>query len=76
MTKLVDEETGLRMMICRTCKRARMREARSKKENENIGWVYVKCLVSGFSIDLVFCALRSLIGVKQGFLVHPMVWLL
>jgi hypothetical protein len=44
----------LPMMICRSCKRARVREARSKKENENIGRVYVKCPMSGFNLDLVF----------------------
>jgi hypothetical protein len=36
ITKLVGKETGLLMMICQTCKRARVREARSKKENENV----------------------------------------
>jgi hypothetical protein len=54
MSKLVGKETGLPMMICWSCKRARVRGSRLKKENENVGWVCVKCLVSGFSFDLVF----------------------
>ncbi|CAO2189738.1 unnamed protein product [Urochloa humidicola] len=43
MSELVGAETGLPMMICPSCKRARVFEARSKKENKNHGWVYVKC---------------------------------
>ncbi|CAO2148905.1 unnamed protein product [Urochloa humidicola] len=31
------------MMICPSCKRAQVLEARSKKENKNHGRVYVKC---------------------------------
>ena len=52
--EVVGEETRLPMVICRICKRARMREARSKKENENISQVYIKCSVSGFSFDFGF----------------------
>ena len=57
MSKFVGEETGLHMVICRVCKRARMREAWSKKENENIRWVYFKCLVSGFGFIWFLCFL-------------------
>ncbi|CAN6360470.1 unnamed protein product [Urochloa humidicola] len=43
MSELVGAETGLPMMICSSCKRARVFEARSQKENRNHGWIYVKC---------------------------------
>ncbi|CAN6231721.1 unnamed protein product [Urochloa humidicola] len=43
MSELVGTETGLPMMICPSCKRARVFEARSQKENKNHGRVYVKC---------------------------------
>ncbi|CAN6311462.1 unnamed protein product [Urochloa humidicola] len=43
MSELVGAETGLPMMICPSCKRARVFEAQSQKENKNHGRVYVKC---------------------------------
>ena len=57
-SELVGEETGLPMIICPQCKRARVTESRSKKDNANFGRVYVKCSrnftwVSAFSLDLV-----------------------
>ena len=54
MEELLGEETGLPMVICWKCSRARMGEAWSNKENENIGRVYMKCPVSELSFDLVF----------------------
>ena len=54
MAELLGEETGLPMMICLKCSRARVHEARSQKEYLNIGRVYMKCLVSELSFDLVF----------------------
>ena len=51
MAELLGEETGLPMVIC---VRARVREARSRKENLNIGRVYMKCPVSELSFNLVF----------------------
>jgi hypothetical protein len=44
----------LPMVICLNWSRARVNEARLKKENLNIGRVYMKCLVSELSFDLVF----------------------
>ncbi|CAN6251478.1 unnamed protein product [Urochloa humidicola] len=43
MSELVGAETVLPMMIFPSRKRARVFEARSKKENKNHGRVYVKC---------------------------------
>jgi len=54
MAELLGEETGLPIMICLKCSSARVRDARSQKENLNIGRVYMKCLVSELSFDLVF----------------------
>ena len=54
MAELLGEETGLPMVICLKCSRARILEPRSNKENENIGRVYMKCPVSELSFDLVF----------------------
>ena len=54
MAELLGEETGLPMMICLKCSRERVREAWSQKENLNIGRVYMKCLVSELSFNLVF----------------------
>ena len=54
MAELLGEETRLPMVICLKCSRARVYEARSQKENLNIGHVYMKCLVSELSFDLVF----------------------
>ena len=54
MVELLGEETGLPMVICLKCSRARVREARSQKENLNIGRVYMKCPVSELSFNLVF----------------------
>ena len=53
MVELLGEETGLPMVICLKCSRARVCEARSQKENLNIGRVYMKCPVSELSFDLV-----------------------
>ena len=54
MAELLGEETGLPMMICLKCSRERVREARSRKENLNIGRGCMKCPVSELSFDLVF----------------------
>ena len=54
MVELLGEETGLPMVICLKCSRARVCEARSQKENLNIGRGYMKCPVSELSFDLVF----------------------
>ncbi|KAG2549583.1 hypothetical protein PVAP13_9KG249513 [Panicum virgatum] len=43
MVELLGKETGLPMVICLNCSRARVREARSKKKNLNISRVYMKC---------------------------------
>ena len=51
MVELLGKETGLPMVIC---VRSRMREARSRKENFNIGRGCMKCPVSELSFDLVF----------------------
>ena len=54
MVEVVGEKTGLPIVICLKCSRARVHEARLQKENLNIGRVYMKCLVSELSFDLVF----------------------
>ena len=54
MAELLGEETGLPMVIFLKCSRERVHEARSQKENLNIGRVYMKCPVSELSFDLVF----------------------
>ena len=54
MEELLGEETGLPIVICLKCSRARVREAQSQKENLNIGRVYMKCPVSELSFNLVF----------------------
>ena len=54
MAELLGEETGLPIVICLKCSRARVSEARSQKENLNIGRVYMKCSVSELSFNLVF----------------------
>ena len=54
MVELLGEETGLPMVICLKCSRARVHEARLQKENLNIGRVYMKCPVSELIFDLVF----------------------
>jgi hypothetical protein len=54
MAELLGEETGLPIVICLKCSRARVCEARSQKENLNIGRVYMKCPVSELSFNLVF----------------------
>ena len=54
MVELLGEETGLPIVICLKCSRARVCEARSQKENLNIGRVYMKCPVSELSFNLVF----------------------
>jgi len=54
MAELLGKETVFPMVICLKCLRARVHEARSQKENLNIGRVYMKCLVSELSFDLVF----------------------
>ncbi|CAN6203711.1 unnamed protein product [Urochloa humidicola] len=46
MADLVGEESGLPLIICPKCKRGRLIELierRSKKENVNLGRVYIKC---------------------------------
>ena len=54
MAELLGEETGLPMVICQKCSRAKVHEAQSWKENLNIGRVYMKCPVSELIFDLVF----------------------
>ena len=54
MAELLGEETGLPIVICLKCSRARVCEARSQKENLNIGRVYMKCPVSVLIFNLVF----------------------
>ena len=54
MAELLGEETGLPMLIFLKWSRARVHEAWLKKENLNIGRVYMKCPVSELSFDLVF----------------------
>ena len=55
MEELLGEETGLPIVICLKCSRARVREARLQKENLNIGRVYMKCPVSELSFDWFLC---------------------
>ena len=54
MVELLGEETGLPIVICLKCSRARVCEAWSQKENLNIGRVYMKCPVSELIFNLVF----------------------
>ncbi|CAN6351801.1 unnamed protein product [Urochloa humidicola] len=43
MVDPVGEESSLPLIICPKCKRGRLIERRSKKENVNLGRVYIKC---------------------------------
>ncbi|CAN6272554.1 unnamed protein product [Urochloa humidicola] len=39
----IGEESGLPLIVCPKCNGARLIERRSKKENANLGRVYIKC---------------------------------
>ena len=68
---LFGDETGLPMIQCPECKRERVIERWSKKQNENLGRVYVKCPMDSGVSGCVFIPLFlvSLIAMSCIFMV-------